>query len=103
MPMRMGGTNRTHHAHESKPGQMRLATIHASSGMGLCQHQPCDKPASNSLQKIRPTAPEFVHAVLTGIATLQPRDSLVAMRRFDGGHFPPNVSALDSLSTTLRI
>ena len=102
-PMRMEGMNHTHCAHEPKPGRMQLATIRASSGMGLCQHQPCDKPASNSLQRIVPTAPQVAHAVLTGIAPLQPGDSPVVIRNFNGGHFSPNLSALNPLSTTLRI
>jgi len=101
MPMQMEGTDHAHHAHESKLDRIELATIHASS-MGLC-HQPCAKPATLSLHKIRPTAPQFAVAVLTVVAHLQPDDTFSRRRHFDSGSFPRNLSALDPLSTSLRI
>jgi hypothetical protein len=74
MPMQMEGMDHAHYAHQSKLGQIELPTIHASSSMDSCQHQPCAKPATLSLQKIIPTAPQLGHAVLTVVAHLQPDD-----------------------------
>jgi hypothetical protein len=103
MPIHTEGMDHAHYAQQSKLGQIELATIHASWSIGLCQHQPCAQPATLSLQKTGPMAPQFAHAVLTVVAHLQPDDTFVMMHQFDSGSFPRNPSALDPLSTSLRI
>lgn len=102
-PMQVEGMDHSHYAHQSKLGQIEIATIRASSSMGLCQHQPCAKAATFSLQMIGPMAPQFAHAVLTVVAHLQADDTFVVMHYCDCDSFPLNMSALDPLSTNLRI
>jgi hypothetical protein len=102
-PMHLEGMDHAHCKHQPRLGQIELKAIHTSFSMGSCQHQPCAKPATLSLQKIRPTAPQFAHAVLTVVAHLQPDDTFVMMHHFDSGSLPLNLSALDPLSTSLRI
>lgn len=102
MPMQMEGMEHAHYSHQSKPGQ-ELATIQASSNMGSCPHQPCDKPAVLSLQKIRPMAHQLEHAVLTVVAHLPRNNTFLMMHHLDGGSFSLNLPALDPLSTRLRV
>lgn len=102
-PMQMEGMDHAHCKHQSKVGQIELATIHATLSMGSCQHQPCDKPATLSLPKIIPTAPQLVHAVLTVVAHLQPDVTFVAVHHSHSDSLTPNLSALDPLLISLRI
>jgi hypothetical protein len=102
-PMQMEGMDHAHCKHQLGLGQIEIATIHAPFSMGSCKHQPCDKPATVSSQKISPTAPQLGHSVFTVVAHLQPDDPFIAMYRSNSDSFPMNLSALDPPSTSLRI
>lgn len=103
MPMQMTGMDHKHCAHGSKLGRIELPTVHGEASMGACQHQPCIQPSTLALQKITPPNPRFAHAVLTEVTRLRPGDAFVVARHSDSASFPLNPSALDPLSTSLRI
>jgi hypothetical protein len=103
MEMPMKGMVHADGAHQSKLGQTDLATIHVSSGMGSCPHQPCDKPTTLSLQKSFPTSPQLDHAVLAVLAYLQWDDTFVSTHHTYSASPPLNLSALDPLFTSLKI
>jgi hypothetical protein len=102
MPMQMEGMTHSHHARQSELGQLELETILVSSNMSSCPHHPCDKPAT-SVQTISSATPRSAHAILVVIANLQLGSTLVAVSHPHRLHLRTNLSALDPLSTSLRV
>jgi hypothetical protein len=101
-PIEMEGMPHAHDSHESNLDRDNMAT-YVSSSMGFCHSQPCAKAANLPLQKLRPTAPQSVLAVLFVFAQA-PLD-----HPFDRDHHlgsrtvPGSPSAIERLSTSLRI
>jgi hypothetical protein len=103
MPMQMTGMPHAHSKHQPGLARTESRAIHASSSMNSCPHKPCDKPATLSVQKISLTAPHLTHALLTVFYDRQPDGLFVVAHHWRKHSFRSNPSALDPLTTSLRI
>ena len=103
MPMQMGGMTHSHHAHMSELGQAEVEATLSSSNTSSCTHHPCEIAATASVQRISPPAPRLGHTSLAVIANLQPYSTHVFVHHFRNIRLRTNLSALDPLSTNLRV
>jgi hypothetical protein len=97
--MSMQAMDQVHCQHETAAGQTEQPSIQSSS---FCQHHhPCVDPEKQSVQKLRPAAPQVAVAVLTVIAHVQRQNAfgVTPHSRIDNFTFTlPNTP-----STSLRI
>jgi hypothetical protein len=102
-PNQMGGAHHSHDGQEPGLGQVNLETNRISRSMGLCEHEPCTKPATLSNQETNPTSPRLGLAVLINVSHVQPNNFFVVMLHFGSGAIPRSLSVFDRFSTHLRI
>ena len=103
MRMPMTGMAEAHSKNRIDLAQKESRAIHASSSMNSCPHQPCDKPVTLFVQSVRLTAPHLVHVFLTAFCDRQPDNLFFAAHDWCKDSFRSKPSALDPLTTSLRI
>jgi hypothetical protein len=103
MPMRMDGMSQADRPLQMELGQTETTAISVSSNMRSCQHQPCDKPATVSAQRIIPAAPRLTRVLPVVAANPQSVNIFAAARHLQAIPLSRNLSAFDPLSTSLRI
>ena len=102
-PMQMDGMDETHQPVQSELGPMEIPAVRALSHVTSCRHQHCDRSAITTVQKITTQAPRLAPAVVAGTENSFPNNIHETALHSPGIHLTINLSALDPLSTSLRI